>query len=71
MNVRGACLLAADLIEELPQRLRLEREHRGLTQKAAAQQMGLSNITVSKVERGHIGNGTTAVLILRWLAGGS
>lgn len=62
---------AADLIEDMPRQLKAERVRRRLSCIEAGEQIGISGPTVSKVERGHIGNGTTAVLILRWLAGGS
>ena len=57
----------AGLLDRLPVLLREEREDRGLTQQAAAEQIGTSKGTVNHIEMGRGCRTSSAVLVLRWL----
>lgn len=58
---------AAGLLDRLPVLLREAREERGLTQQAAAEQIGTSKGTVGHIEVGGGCRVSSAVLVLRWL----
>lgn len=57
----------ADVIGQLPLLLREARRARGLSQRAAAAQLGCSFATVSRVEAGEDCVLSNAVAVLRWL----
>lgn len=57
----------AEVIGNLPLLLREARRARGLSQRAAAREMGISFATVSRFERGDDGMVSNAVAIMRWL----
>ncbi|MGC5012558.1 helix-turn-helix domain-containing protein [Streptosporangium sp. DT93] len=57
----------ADVLASLPLLLREARRARGLSQRAAAQQMGVSPNTVARAEAGEDLVLSNAVTILRWL----
>lgn len=57
----------AQVIDELPVVLRGLRRSRGLSQREAAKQMGISFATVGRVEQGTECDTGTLLAILRWL----
>ena len=58
---------AADLIEDLPQWLRIIRTSRRMGLREVAEQTGLSTTAVSSAERGTHTQTHTTIQILRWL----
>ncbi|MFG1963147.1 helix-turn-helix domain-containing protein [Nonomuraea sp. NPDC049028] len=68
MTARPAPYAAlAGLLVDLPRLLRRAREARGLTQRAAAEQIGCSKGTVNHIEMGRGCHVSSVVLVLRWL----
>lgn len=57
----------AETIANLPLLLREARRARGLSQRAAAEQIGVSFATVSRIETGSDGMVSNAIAVLRWL----
>jgi len=57
----------AEVLASLPFLLREARRARGLSQRAAAKQMGVSFSTISRVENGEDLVLSNTVAILRWL----
>lgn len=57
----------ADVIANLPLLLREARRARGLSMRAAANQLGMSLATVSRMEAGNDCALSNAVAVLRWL----
>uniref|UniRef100_UPI003F496DC3 helix-turn-helix domain-containing protein n=1 Tax=Nonomuraea sp. CA-251285 TaxID=3240002 RepID=UPI003F496DC3 len=57
----------ADIIDTLPLLLMQERRVRGMTMTAAADQIGLSHATVSRIETGGGFHADSAAAVLRWL----
>lgn len=58
----------ADLLADLPARLRSARTARGLSLRRAASQIGIAHSAVSKIEHGGRCELASAVAIARWLA---
>lgn len=61
----------AQVLENVPLLLREARRARGLTVRAAAQQLGMSFSTVSRIENGRDANMRNYSSVLRWLGGQS
>ncbi|MBA9003683.1 helix-turn-helix transcriptional regulator [Thermomonospora cellulosilytica] len=59
--------LAALLETQLPALLKDERRRRGLSQRAAAHQIGVSYSTICRIENGHDCALSNAAAVLRWL----
>lgn len=59
----------ADLLTSLPLLLREARRQRRLSQRAAAEQLGCSFSTVSRIEAGEDCALSNAVAVLKWIAG--
>lgn len=59
----------ADVIDALPMLCREKRRREGLSQRAAARQIGIAFATVSRFEAGKGAHLDNAVAILRWLDG--
>jgi ribosome-binding protein aMBF1 (putative translation factor) len=57
----------ADVVALLPLLLREARRARGLSQRAAAKELGYSFATVSRIESGDDCMLSNAVAVLRWL----
>lgn len=57
----------AEVIGHLPLLLREARRARGLTQRAAASQLGMSFSTISRMENGEDCALSNATAVLRWL----
>jgi transcriptional regulator with XRE-family HTH domain len=57
----------ADVVGSLPLLLREARRARGLSQRKAAAQLGMSFSTVWRMEEGHDCALSNAVAVLRWL----
>jgi transcriptional regulator with XRE-family HTH domain len=57
----------ADVLKTLPLLLREARRARGLSQRATAEQIGMSFATVSRIEEGRDGMVSNAVAVLAWL----
>ncbi len=66
-DVRNRCRDAAELLSALPNLLLVARADRGLSRRAAAQEIGVGHVTLHKIEHG--GNPTAAIAarILQWL----
>ena len=60
----------ASVLDVLPLLLRERRRQRGLSQRAAAKEIGCSFSTVSRMEIGKDGRLNTAVQVLHWLDDG-
>ena len=57
----------ADIIDALPMLLVQERRARNMTMKAAADEIGLSHATLSRIETGGGFHADSAAAVLRWL----
>jgi transcriptional regulator with XRE-family HTH domain len=57
----------ADLLNSLPLIVREARRARNISQKAAAEQIGITDRTIRRLENGEDVNLSTAVALLRWL----
>jgi transcriptional regulator with XRE-family HTH domain len=57
----------AEVLTALPLLLREARRARGLSQRAAAEQIGFTFATVSRIEAGRDGMVSNALAVLRWL----
>jgi len=66
-EVSGAESLAATL-DALPEITRAARERRGLSVRAAGDEIGISFSTVSRCENGHPVDAEVAAKILRWIS---
>ena len=68
----GVLDAAANVLENLPSMLAAQRKRRRLSLRQAADQIGVNYVTLRRIEVGRtVPRVTAAVLILRWLAGGS
>lgn len=57
----------ADVLNSLPLIVREARRARNFSQKAAAEQIGVTDRTIRRLENGEDVNLSTAVALLRWL----
>jgi DNA-binding transcriptional regulator YiaG len=57
----------ADVLNALPLLMREARRARGLSQRATAEQLGMSFATVSRIEEGRDGMVSNALAVLAWL----
>jgi predicted DNA-binding protein (UPF0251 family) len=68
---RAALALAADVIDALPTVLLAELGRRGISQRKAAEQMGVDRQSVARWLRGETRpSAADLVVVFRWLAGG-
>jgi transcriptional regulator with XRE-family HTH domain len=56
-----------DALVNLPRLLRETREARGLSANAAGRDMGISSMTVSRIENGRDYMVSNALVVLRWV----
>lgn len=59
--------VASGVLENLPAILAATRHERGLSLRAAATQIGVTDVTVARIEDGERSRTDTAVKVLHWI----